>query len=218
MFGTLSLVVWMSVWSRSTSNTSFLSFKSRSVSARPSFFARDEETFNSGTEWIIGTEALDDDATSICWRSAPQSAHKSLIMVVWRHSVSSTSGELQIWLESQGMLIIFTSTYLFATIVPSLCRSFVTSPQFVFFKRSTLSFPGGDWNKHKIDPFEIWEPLWTIHLRILISLSGDRICLASLMLVSSLNDELSFCYVVLGVTEVRITVEVHRKWLSIWVM
>jgi hypothetical protein len=43
----------------------------------------------------MGTEAFDPEATSICSRSAPQSAQRSLIIVVCRHSVNSTSGELQ---------------------------------------------------------------------------------------------------------------------------
>lgn len=49
----------------------------------------------------MGTDALDDDAMSICWRSAPQSAQRSFMIVVWRHSSISRSGDLkEIWLES----------------------------------------------------------------------------------------------------------------------
>lgn len=72
-------------------------------------------------------------------------------------------------------------THFFATEAPSLCNSFFTMPQFVLlFKRWTFS-PPSSWYKHRIDPLDICEPKWTIHFIILISWSGDRMAVVSIV-------------------------------------
>lgn len=190
LLGTLSLVVWMRVWSKSTNSTSFLSFSRRSVSALPNFFANSVETFNSGTEWIIGTDAFDDATTSICWRSAPQSAQRSLMIVVWRHSSISKSGELELgqkWTGKWNLVRIFKqgsnlkTAYFFVIESPSLCNSFFTNPQWiVFFRRWTFMSLSNRY-KHRIEPLEICDPACTTHFNIVISLSGDKMCVVSLI-------------------------------------
>lgn len=111
MFGwTLSLVVWINVWSKSTNKTSLRSFSSLSTSAFPSFWANyiknkwmitlcydilqtSSLTFKSGIAWTIGTEAA--TVTSFFRRSVPHSPHISFITVGCVHSLSSHNVSLQ---------------------------------------------------------------------------------------------------------------------------
>ena len=87
--GTSSFVVWMTVWSRSTRRTNFLSCNNLSSSCLPSCSALSAEIFSSGTEWIMEMEA---DSRMTWWssffsflKSCPHSTHKSFMTASWLH-------------------------------------------------------------------------------------------------------------------------------------
>jgi hypothetical protein len=115
---------------------------------------------------------------------------------VFDNSCMKADGELDEWRSARRKVLVRITkfktnspAYFFASKSPSLCNNFFTIPQSVFFRRWTLSSLL-NWYKHRIEPLDICEPSCTTHFRIFISLSGDTICVDSLITERGMADKI----------------------------
>lgn len=116
--------------------------------------------------------------SSFCLKSAPQSAHISLITVSCKHSVSSRRIELKNrfkWLEFATEIFAKLPTYSFLTTSPSLNINFWTIPEQVALKRcnaAELFSPTVSYKQITLF-IESCVPFRTFHLTILMSSFGE---------------------------------------------